>query len=162
MGDLSEFVRFTSEARERIPPSSVDWSDSPFAWMRHHGPRTKSKLGRDIVEAWLSARGVRWVVSEDGISHFVLPSFGAVVVHLALLGKEGKLEFANLRQPGLGADSLWLLGVEPLRVRLWGAKPSSVVNLPTYANDSPGYHHCSFDPEDPPAWMTPMDGWHES
>jgi hypothetical protein len=159
MPPLVEFERFTLAAREQIPPSSVDWSGSPFAWMRHHGPRTKSKLGQDIVQEWLVSRGIPWEASEDKVSHFVLPGHGRVVVHLALLGKEGKLEFANLREPGLGVTGLWLLGVEPLRSRLWGTKPSSVADLPTYVNDHPGYHHFAFDPEEPPEWMKLLEEW---
>ena len=159
MKDLFEFASFASTARDRIPSSKVDWSVSPFGWMRHHGPRTKSKMGRDIAQTWLEARGVKWEPSENGVAHLFVPEMGNVVVHLSLLGKEGLFEFSNLREPGLGTDAIWLIGIEPLRVRLWGVKPSSCVGLPTYSSDQPGYHHYNFDPEDPPQWMKLLDEW---
>lgn len=159
MSNLGEFAQFAQTARDQIPPSSVSWEGSPFAWMRPHSPRTKSKMAVDIAQAWLQARGVEWMLSDDTLSHFTLPRLGRVDVHLALLGKEGRFEFAQLREPGLGTDAIWLIGVEPLRVRLWGAKPSSVSHLPTYSIHKPGYHHCTFDPDDPPEWMKLIESW---
>lgn len=166
MTHLAVFDRYAEEARRHIPPGRVDWSTSPFGWMRHHGPRTKSKLGRDIVEAWLrheaEARGLApWRTSDDGVSHFVVRD-RSVVVHFAIQGKEGMLEFANLREPNMGADRLWLLGIEPRRVRLWSVLPSAMIGLPSYANDAPGYHNTSIDPDEPPEWAREIGVWVEA
>jgi len=158
VSDLFEFASFASTAREEIPPGKVSWNGSPFSWMRMHGPRTKNKLGRGIVREFLIKRGQEWVEAEEP-GHFEIPGYGTVVVHLGLQGKEGMLEFANLRQPGLGADRLWLIGVEPQRVRLWSVRPHDVVDLPVYVNDKPGYHHCSVDPEEIPTWMHQLEAW---
>jgi len=155
---LDPFVGFCEKARGNIPPGKVSWDGSPFAWMRHHGPRTKSKLGRDIVREWLVSNGTEWTEAEDGVAHFVI-NRGLVVVHLALQGKEGLLEFANLREPGLGADSLLLVGIEPFRARIWRASPTTMSDLPHYTNDAPGYHNCSFDPDDPPSWLFEAEVW---
>lgn len=158
MTALAEFVAYADEARAVIPPSRVSWAQSPFAWMRHHGPRTKSKMGRDIVRAWLRTRPVKWEESDDGVSHFTIAGH-PVVVHLSLQGKEGMLEFANLREPGMGADLLLLIGIEPHRARIWAAYPRSMRELPSYKNDAPGYHNCSVDPDDPPEWLIERECW---
>jgi len=155
---LDEFILYAEQARQLIPRGKVDWSSSPFAWMRHHGPRTKSKLGRDIVREWLKTRPLSWADSEDGVSHFTIDG-RTVVVHLALLGKEGLLEFANLREPGLGVDALMLVGVEPERARIWWLRPEDVRGFHSYVNDAPGYHNVSIDPDEPPDWLTERARW---
>ncbi len=158
---LSEFMRYADHARNKIPRGKVDWSDSPLAWIRHHGPRTKNKLARDIVEGWLSGRGFSYRESRDGVSHFLLNGGSRTIVLLGVLNKEGVLEFAQLRAPGKGVDAMLLLGVEPKRVRIWGARPQTVTHLPTYGTDAPGLHHCSFDPSDPPSWLQELARWED-
>lgn len=158
MTALQEFSTLAAQARDKIPRGKVDWSDSPFAWMRHHGPRTKSKLGRDIVQAWFEARQTPFTESRNGVAHFKVAE-RHTIVHLALLSKEGVFEFAQLRAPGKGVDWMLLVGVEPHRARIWAVKPVDVVHLATYGTDAPGLHHCSFDPDEPPAWLTQVASW---
>jgi hypothetical protein len=157
---LDEFVGFAETARQSIPSGRVDWSRSPLAWMRHHGPRTKSKLGRDIVREWLRARpAVAWAEpDEDELAHFVIGE-RAVVVHLAVLGKDGHFEFSQLREPGMGVDLMLLVGVEPERARIWAVRPDSVVDFPGYGIQKRGYHCASFDPEEPPDWLLERARW---
>src|SRR5215831_9907731 len=96
---LGRFSSYCHQAEAFITPSKVKWGDSPFLWMLHNGPRTKSKLGREIVRAWLEDTHTLYQ-DGDGGCHFILEDTRRVIVHLALQGKEGLLEFANLREPG--------------------------------------------------------------
>lgn len=157
MTALAEFSVLAATARDKIPRGKVDWSDSPFAWMRHHGPRTKSKLGRDIVQAWFESRQTPYA-EINGIAHFRVAEKDTIV-HFALLSKEGVFEFAQLRAPGNGVDWMLLVGVEPHRARIWAVRPSAVTHLATYVTDAPGLHHCSFDPDDLPEWLTLVASW---
>lgn len=158
---LDEFVGYAEVARQAIPRGKVDWAGSPFAWMRHHGPRTKSKLGRDIVREWLSARRIPFAEEEDELAHFLIGG-RRVAVHLALLGKEGQLEFSQLREPGLGIDLMLLVGVEPGRARIWAVRPESVTDFPGYGIQRPGYHAASFDPDEPPEWLHEREAWDQN
>lgn len=158
MRALHEFVVLADRAKDKIPQGKVDWSGSPFAWMRHHGPRTKSKLGKDIIREWLRSTGKPFQESDDEIAHFVVGG-QRCVVHLALQGKEGMIEFSQLRSPDLGVDAMFLLGIEPWRARLWIAMPRNVVHLPGYGIQKDGYHHCSFLPEETPEWLKEINCW---
>jgi hypothetical protein len=124
--NLQDFVGYADRARDQIPRGKVNWSDSPFAWIRHNGPRTKSKLGRDIVQEWFVAKGNEFAISDDGVSHFIVRE-KRTIVHLGLLSKEGVFEFAQLRAPGKGVDWMLLVGIEPHRARIWqGHTPADI------------------------------------
>lgn len=82
-----------------------------------------------------------------------------MMVHLGILGKEGKLEFSQLVEDGMGVEHILLLGVEPQRVRVWAVKPESVRSFPSYGQQARGLHHCTIDPEDPPSWARLVETW---
>lgn len=157
---IEEFVLFAERARGTLTPGHVDWSSSPYGWMRANGPRSKSKLGKEIVKAWLKHTGVSFEIpgSGDGDHHLVLGGY-RYTIHLALQGKEGKLEFAMLREPGYGVDRVLLLGVEPARVRIWRAETMSMKGLPTYRRDATGFHNLTVDPDAVPSWLTEVARW---
>src|SRR5262249_9545566 len=71
-GGLERFAAYAARARSVIPPSKVDWSDSPFAWIRHNGPRTKSALAKAIVREWLADRGNTVTDGTGAFAHFAV------------------------------------------------------------------------------------------
>ena len=143
-----------------LAPGTVDWSSSPYGWMRTNGPRSKSKLAKEIVTEWLRVNRVGFQLPKPGEGdHHLAIGRDRYTIHLALQGKEGKLEFAMLREPGYGVDKVMLLGVEPLRVRVWRADCWWMKDLPTYRRDAQGFHNLSVDPDNVPTWLTEMARW---
>ncbi len=152
--DLEAFVQIAEKAREAIEPGVVSWRGSPFAWMLSNGPVTKNMLGRRIIQLWLSSKGIPSQEGQGGTfgHHFVVRG-RRVAVHFGLLGKEGELRFSALREPEMGIDEMYLLGIEPRRARLWVLLPNQTETLPAFSGDVKGLHSLAFDPDDVPPFL---------
>ena len=109
--------------------------------------------------AWLTESRVPFGLPGVGEDHHLTIGGERFTIHLALQGKEGKLEFAMLREPGYGVDRLLLVGVEPSRVRIWQTGAKRVTDLPRYKRDAVGFHNLTIDPDEPPAWLTQVAVW---
>lgn len=160
MSSLQEFVPIALGARDVITPGKVDWTDSPFAWMRHHAPPTKSAMAQRIVCDWLRLRGQGFVeLDEKTEPAHLLVGGKKIAIHFALLDNTGHFRYSQLREPGLGVDLMLMLGIEPRRVRMWICRPVSVGHLPTYRESARGLHSLSFDPEDVPDYLVEVGRW---
>jgi hypothetical protein len=141
-------------------PSSTEWDNSPFNWIRALPPASKGAIGRDIGSGLLFAYGFT-----PGAYKYELRVNGqGVLVRVAMKWKGNIVKFQNIRD--ITFDHVLCIAIYPKGAYAWLIPRGEIWRDNAVRTDHPEITRqhkgadawMSIDPKNPPAWMKPYGG----
>ncbi|MDE0327076.1 MAG: hypothetical protein OXN27_24385 [Candidatus Poribacteria bacterium] len=161
--DVREIVSIAENLRSSYKSYNLDWTESPFAWIKDLPSRTKGKVGEQLIEGWCTEQNFDVRSSPDSEADRIISGL-RVEIKSSTLWKNGKYKFQQLRDQAY--DVVICLGLSPYDVHCW-ILPKEVVMEQWRSGGIKSQHTgsggtdtawLSVDPNAPQVWLTPRDG----
>lgn len=155
LAGISEMLRGDYEKE------SLEWSRSPFGWIKARPSRQVGKIGEQLVAGWCAAKDLSVGPSGDSEADRVIQG-RRIEIKFSTLWASGQYKFQQIRDQDY--DSLVCLGIAPFDARCW-VIPKSV--LYTHVIGHTPQHTgaggtdtfwLSVVADDPPDWLSPYGG----
>ncbi len=153
-GASAEFVMLAAMAA-RLQQSREDddglWNNSPFEGIVRLPPRSKGKLGSDLVQAWLLSKGMSFERAR-GSGELLVIQGARVSIKFSTLWANGNYRFQQIR--GSGCDYVLCLGISPFDAHCWVFPRDFIVAraTPQHRGSRIADYWLLVDPSDPPEW----------
>lgn len=113
---FKELVKITSNIQDDFEKESDIWKNSPFEWIAHLPPRSKSKIARQILLRWLENEKVS-IKRAEGINENLIIGKKTIAIKNSMLWKSNVYRFQQIRTEG--PDYLICFGISPKNVHCW-------------------------------------------
>lgn len=133
------------------------WKDSPFEWVLQLPPRSKAKLGREILTPWLINNGIE--VRKPKSSSETLTLNGVdFAIKFSLLWKNQVYQFQQIKSSG--PENIICFGISPNQVHCWVIdKKTAISNGSSQHKGANGSEYwVEIDPHNLPAWIKDFGG----
>ena len=161
--DVREIVSIAENLRSEYRSYNLDWTESPFAWIKDLPSRTRGKVGEQLIEHWCREQNFDVRPSPDSDADRIINGL-RVEIKSSTLWKSGIYKFQQLRDQAY--DVVVCLGLSPFDVHCWVL--SKEVIIEQWRSGGIGSQHggsqgtdtawLSVNPSAPQAWLTPQDG----
>lgn len=150
----AEFVMLAAMAnylQKDLEDDTGTWNNSPFEWILRLPPRSKGKLGGDLVGAWLLSKGTPFKKSGDSSEMLVINGV-RFSVKFSTLWANGSYRFQQIR--GSGYDYVICLGISPFNAHCWIMDRKYAISKakPQHRGSRTADYWIAVNPAQPPEW----------
>lgn len=115
--EVRMLVSIANTLKEKHKHEKREWRDSPFRWMVEGvPPRTKGKIGEELVAAWCAGKGFSVAPSGDSEADLIIEG-RRIEIKLSMLWESGIFKFQQLRDQNY--EYAICLGISPFDVQCW-------------------------------------------
>jgi hypothetical protein len=129
------------------------WKDSPFEWVLQISPRKKGKLGRQLLSAWLSSKGISVEPTKESGETLVIKGY-RIAIKFSTMWEKGFYRFQQIRASGY--DYLVCLGISPMEAHCWVFNRDYAIKHTTLQHKVE--YWMPINPKNPPDWVEVCGG----
>lgn len=161
--DVREIISIADDLRSSYKNYDLDWTESPFGWIKALPSRTVGKVGEQFIERWCTKQNFNVRSSPDSEADRVISGL-RVEIKFSTLWKTGIYKFQQLRNQAY--DVVICLGISPHDIHCW-VLPKKVIleqwesgGIQSQHTGSQGTDTAwlSVNPTTPQIWLTPRNG----
>lgn len=138
--DQTEYARLVGISNEfqqlHLAIPSI-WENSPFKWITTLAPRTKGKVGEEIISHWLVSNGFTVEHSPDTEADRIVCN-KRVEIKFSTLWEDGKFAFQQIRDQNY--HFMIMVGLAPSYARCWVFLKAEIMRLWKDVNMIMGQH----------------------
>ena len=115
-GDFVMLAAIANYLVDDLEEDSDLWKNSPFEWILKLPPGKKGKLGSNLVESWLTSKGIQIEATKNPTKVLIINGF-RFVTKFSTLWENSSYKFQQIRASGY--DYVICLGISPFDAHCW-------------------------------------------